>query len=214
MRVDVWADIVCPWCYLGKARFAAALSQFEHRDEVEVVYHSFELDPGGPGRQPPRRAGHAGRQVRHVGAGAPRPRAGCGPGGGRAGLHETGSSATPGPRTGCCSTPRPGGTGRPDRALVPAYFGAGRPVFDAAGLAEVAAEAGLDDGQATEAAMATAGRADGTTTRQARRLGITGVPFYVIGGSRAVSGGQPAEVFLAALRAAWDDAAAPHAAPA
>ena len=48
MRVDVWADIVCPWCYLGNARFGAALSQFEHRDEVEVVYHSFELDPGQP----------------------------------------------------------------------------------------------------------------------------------------------------------------------
>jgi predicted DsbA family dithiol-disulfide isomerase len=48
MRVDVWADIVCPWCYLGKARFDAALSQFEHRAEVEVVYHSFELDPARP----------------------------------------------------------------------------------------------------------------------------------------------------------------------
>jgi predicted DsbA family dithiol-disulfide isomerase len=48
MRVDVWADVVCPWCYLGSARFAAALSQFEHRDEVEVVYRSFELDPGAP----------------------------------------------------------------------------------------------------------------------------------------------------------------------
>ena len=51
MRVDVWADIVCPWCYLGAARFDAALSQFEHRAEVEVVHHSFELDPGSPAGQ-------------------------------------------------------------------------------------------------------------------------------------------------------------------
>src|ERR1700689_5685388 len=48
MRVDIWSDIVCPWCYVGKARFEKALSGFAHRDEVEVVYHSFELDPGYP----------------------------------------------------------------------------------------------------------------------------------------------------------------------
>ena len=45
MRVDIWSDVVCPWCYVGKARFEKALSGFAHRDEVEVVYHSFELDP-------------------------------------------------------------------------------------------------------------------------------------------------------------------------
>ena len=48
MRVDIWSDVVCPWCYVGKARFEKALSGFPHRDEVEVVYHSFELDPGYP----------------------------------------------------------------------------------------------------------------------------------------------------------------------
>ena len=48
MRADIWSDIVCPWCYVGKARFEKALSGFAHRDEVEVVYHSFELDPGYP----------------------------------------------------------------------------------------------------------------------------------------------------------------------
>src|SRR5260370_16879247 len=45
MRVDIWSDVVCPWCYVGKARFEKALSEFPHRDEVGVVYHSFELDP-------------------------------------------------------------------------------------------------------------------------------------------------------------------------
>ena len=48
MRVDIWSDIVCPWCYVGKARFEKALSGFAHRDEAEVVYHSFELDPSQP----------------------------------------------------------------------------------------------------------------------------------------------------------------------
>ena len=45
MRVDIWSDIVCPWCYIGKRRFDQALAGFGGRDEVEVVHHSFELDP-------------------------------------------------------------------------------------------------------------------------------------------------------------------------
>ena len=48
MRVDVWSDVVCPWCYIGKRNFEAALARFEHRDVVEVVWRSFELDPSAP----------------------------------------------------------------------------------------------------------------------------------------------------------------------
>src|SRR5690349_6470749 len=48
MQVEIWSDVVCPWCYLGKRRFEQALDGFEHRDEVEVVYRSFELDPTAP----------------------------------------------------------------------------------------------------------------------------------------------------------------------
>ena len=48
MRVDIWSDVICPWCYVGKARFEKALRSFDQRDEVEVVYHSFELDPSSP----------------------------------------------------------------------------------------------------------------------------------------------------------------------
>jgi predicted DsbA family dithiol-disulfide isomerase len=48
MRVDIWSDVICPWCYVGRARFDKALSTFDHRDEVEVVYHAFELDPSYP----------------------------------------------------------------------------------------------------------------------------------------------------------------------
>ena len=52
MRVDIWGDVVCPWCYIGKRRFAAALEGFEHRDQVDVVYRSFELDPEYPKDEP------------------------------------------------------------------------------------------------------------------------------------------------------------------
>ena len=57
LTVDIWSDVVCPWCYIGKRRFEAALARFEHRDEVEVTWHSFELDPDAPavarGHAPP-----------------------------------------------------------------------------------------------------------------------------------------------------------------
>ncbi|HXP29216.1 MAG TPA: DsbA family oxidoreductase, partial [Solirubrobacteraceae bacterium] len=48
MDVEIWSDIACPWCYVGKRRFEAALAQFEHRDDVTVTWRSFELDPDAP----------------------------------------------------------------------------------------------------------------------------------------------------------------------
>jgi predicted DsbA family dithiol-disulfide isomerase len=48
MKVEIWSDIACPWCYVGKRRFESALRQFEHAPEVEVVWRSFELDPTAP----------------------------------------------------------------------------------------------------------------------------------------------------------------------
>src|SRR5258708_4428218 len=48
MRVEIWSDVVCPWCYLGKRRFERALDSFAHAGEVEVTYRSFELDPNAP----------------------------------------------------------------------------------------------------------------------------------------------------------------------
>jgi len=218
MRVDVWADIVCPWCYLGAARFDAALRQFEHRDDVEVVYHSFELDPGSP-------AGATQPVLDMLAA--------------KYGMTTAQAAAAEGRVQGLAQAEGLGftvdrefgntraahrllqyaqahGDGRAMiRALYNAYFGAGRSVFDEAGLAAVAADAGLDAGQARAAlADAQAGQQVEDDIALARRLGVSGVPFYVIGGSRAVSGAQPTEVFLAALRSAWDDAAAPQGAPA
>ncbi len=58
MRVEIWSDIACPWCYVGKRRFEAALERFSHRDEVEVVWRSFELDPGAPPERGGDRAAH------------------------------------------------------------------------------------------------------------------------------------------------------------
>ena len=48
MKVEIWSDVVCPWCYIGKRRFESALARFKHRDQVEVIWRSFELDPTSP----------------------------------------------------------------------------------------------------------------------------------------------------------------------
>src|SRR5829696_8449771 len=48
LRIDIWSDVVCPWCFIGKRRLETALAGFEHADEVEVVWRSFQLDPGAP----------------------------------------------------------------------------------------------------------------------------------------------------------------------
>src|SRR3954465_9994024 len=75
LTVEIWSDVVCPWCYIGKRRFEAALERFEHRDDVTIMWRSFELDPEAPADPaaprpgappPPRRLRDRapGRQVR------------------------------------------------------------------------------------------------------------------------------------------------------
>ena len=58
MHVEIWSDIACPWCYVGKRRFEAALSAYEHRDEVAVTWRSFELDPQAPAEREHDGASH------------------------------------------------------------------------------------------------------------------------------------------------------------
>src|SRR5207247_11082451 len=48
MRVEIWSDVVCPWCYLGRRHLELALEGFPHRGEVDLLYRSFELDPASP----------------------------------------------------------------------------------------------------------------------------------------------------------------------
>lgn len=212
MRVDIWSDIVCPWCYIGKRQFEQGLAEFGQRvgrgefgrgDEVEVVYHAFELDPAapaGPG-QPvldmlsakyglsPARAAEAEAGVAARAAGA-------------------GLAFTAGRVTGntfdahrLVRLGREAGVqGAVLQRLYEAYFAEGRPVFDRASLAVLAGEAGLDAAQAgTVLAEGRYGDEVRADEEQARSLGITGVPFAVLDGRYAVSGAQPPAAFAAAL---------------
>jgi predicted DsbA family dithiol-disulfide isomerase len=206
MRVDIWSDVICPWCYLGKARFSAALAGFEHRDEVEVVYRSFELDPGYPkGRHETTftmlsskygmsEADARAAESRIAGLAAAE---GLGfdperPIGNTFDIHRV-------LQLGLAK----GVQAELVRAVDQAYFGQGRQVFDHDVITGIAAGAGLD---AALAADVIDGDAYAEEVRQdelqARQLGITGVPFFVFDMALGVSGAQSTEVLASALHQA------------
>jgi predicted DsbA family dithiol-disulfide isomerase len=209
MRVDIWSDIVCPWCYVGKARFEKALSGFAHRDEVEVVYHSFELDPGYPAdkhgetnlQMLARKFGMSDGQARQAdGQVAALARAeGLGfdterPIGNTFDLHRV------------IHLGRAKGVQRELLTAVnEAYFAQARQVFDHDVIIDVAAGAGLDPGAVREV-LDGDGWADETRQdeAQAQEFGISGVPFFVLDMRLGVSGAQPTELFARALDQAWE----------
>jgi|SRR5208282_1360750 len=208
MRVDIWSDIVCPWCYIGHSRFSHGLDGFEHRDQVEVVYRSFELDPSIPaGQATPildalaAKYGLSEAQAREAEAGVAALAAAEGLGftvdramGNTFDAHRLVHLAG-----------EHGAQGRMLQRLYHAYFAEGRPVFGPGDLAGLAAEEGLDPGRVRPAlqdgSYADAVRAD---EHEARTLGITGVPFCVVDGKYGVSGAQPAQTFTRVLRQAWE----------
>jgi len=213
MRVEIWSDIACPWCYVGKARFEKALEAFPHRDQVEVIHRSFELDPGRAKDDVQPVLAMLGKKYGMSQAQA------------QAGEENLGAQAA---AEGLAYRTRDrdhGNTfdmhrllhfakdqGRQDeliQILYRANFAEERSVFTEGDerLVELAVEAGLDaDAARTVLADRTAYadevRAD---EREAAELGANGVPFFVLDRAYGVSGAQPAEVFTQALNRAWGD---------
>jgi predicted DsbA family dithiol-disulfide isomerase len=208
MRVDIWSDVICPFCYVGKARFEQALSSFGHRDEVEVVYRSFELDPSYPKGQHEttftmlsRKYGMSAADARAAESRVAGLAAAEGlgfqperPVGNTFDLHRVLQlGLAKGVQAELLS------------AVNQAYFGQGRQVFDRDVMTEIAVGAGLDEAAAGDVingdAYAVEVRQD---EQQARELGVSGVPFFVFDMALGVSGAQPTEMFASALQQAWD----------
>ncbi|MET8643588.1 MULTISPECIES: DsbA family oxidoreductase [unclassified Streptomyces] len=213
MRVEIWSDIACPWCYVGKARFEKALGAFPHRDQVEVVHRSFELDP--------HRAKDDVQPVLTMLA----KKYGMSEAQAQAGEKNLGAQAAAEGLDYRTSGRDHGNTfdmhrllhfakeqGRQDRLIQILYranFAEERSLFTEGDerLVELAVEAGLDaEGVRTvladPAAYADSVRAD---EREAAELGANGVPFFVLDRKYGVSGAQPAEVFTQALTQAWGE---------
>ncbi len=211
MRIEVWSDVVCPWCYIGKRRLEAALERFEHRDQVEVVWRSFQLDPSVPEGEThallPVLAAKYGRSldearamVRHVeetaaGEGLEYHLA-DGTGGNTLLAHELLHLAA-----------ERGVQDVVKERLLHAYFTEARSVFDVDSLAALAVETGLDEAEVRAALGDHRYRpAVLEDVRTARALGATGVPFFVVDRRYGAAGAQPADLLLQLLERAWADA--------
>jgi predicted DsbA family dithiol-disulfide isomerase len=219
VRIEIWSDIACPWCYLGKRRFAAALRAFPHRDHVEVVWRSYQLSPDtptGPGVPEitalSQRFGAPVEQIRQMFARVTEAAAGDG----LAYDFERVLAANTFDAHRLVHLARQhGGPALADRtleALFAAHFTAGVDLGTPSELARIAAEAGfaghgLDD---DDVLAALAGDVAAAAVRhdeaEARTLGVTGVPFFVADRRIAVSGAQPVEVFVRLLDDAWRQA--------
>jgi predicted DsbA family dithiol-disulfide isomerase len=220
MKVEIWSDIVCPFCYIGKRRFENALASFGHPDEVEVTYRSFELDPNAPAERTGNHAEHLASKYGMTIAQAE-----------QANEQMTERAAADGLEF-RFDIIRGGNTFDAHRLLhlaaehglqpemkerlMRATFTEGLPIADKPTLVRLATDVGLPAAEAQAVVdgddYADAVRAD---EQQAARYGITGVPFFVADGKYAVSGAQPPEVLLQLLQRAHDDASqlTPVAAP-
>ena len=215
MQVEIWSDVVCPWCYLGKRRFEQALAGFDHRDEVEVDYRSFELDPTAPtGSTTPTVELLAGKY-------------GMSPADAEQAQRQMTERAAADGLTFRMDGLRSGNTADAHRLLHyakaqgkqaelverlhRAYFTDQASVFDPASLTAHAVEVGLDGAEVARVLAgddyADAVQAD---VAEARSLGANGVPFFVIDRRYAISGAQPAELLRQALERAWDESARPR----
>jgi predicted DsbA family dithiol-disulfide isomerase len=213
LNIDIWSDIACPWCYVGKRRLEAALARFPDRENVAITWHAFELDPAAP-KVRDASATYAERLAKKYGSSVARANEML--------TTMTDTAAKDGLdfhferiRSGNTFDAHRllhlaherGVQGALKERLLRAYMTEGAPIGDRDTLVRLAAEAGLDAGEAHTAlvtdAFASEVRAD---EAEAHRLGITGVPFFVIGGY-GVSGAQPAEALLRVLTRAWDETA-------
>jgi len=208
MNVEIWSDVVCPWCYIGKRRFEAALAQFAHADAVQVTWRSFELDPDAPQRYPDTLVDLLAKKK-----GVTRKQAAAST------LYLTDLAAEDG-LTYHLDQAQSGNTfdahrlihlaaayGRQSavkEAVLQAYFTDGRAIGDRDALVAVVSAAGIPAAEARAVLASDAYAADVRADEQrGAAFGITGVPFVVIDERYGVSGAQPVAVFLQTLETAW-----------
>lgn len=211
MRIDVWSDVVCPWCYIGKRRLERALESFDHADDVEVVWHSYELDPSSPRVPTERTVEMLARKYGGGVEGAQRMMDQVEAVAAEEGLVYRLSQTL---RVNTIDAHRllhlalhDGGRevqSALKEALLSAYFIEVRNVADHDTLAEIAEGAGLDPAR-VRAVLAGDEFADEVQAdvAQAQAYGASGVPFFVVDQKYGISGAQPVEVFSQALERAW-----------
>ena len=210
MRVDIWSDIMCPFCYIGKRKLEGALEQFVHRDKVEIVWHSFQLDPTmeqQPGKDVYEYLAERKGQSRewavtmHENVVLMAQEAGL--------TYNFDKAVIANSFDAHRLIQMAKAHGRGDAAeerLFRAYFTEGENVGDRDTLVRIGGEIGLDTQE-----VRTALESDAYTESvhrdiaAAQSIGVRGVPFFILHNRYAVSGAQPVEVFLGGLQQAWSE---------
>lgn len=210
MKIEIWSDFVCPFCYIGKRRLESAIKDFPHRDEIELEYKSYELDPeaensanqniheylaakkGMPFEQAKSMNESLGEQAAEVGLTYNFDT-----------MQHTNTFDAH--RVSKYAAEKGKGKEMTER-LLKAYFTDGELISDHATLIKLAGETGLDEDEVTALLKvddyALHVRAD---EEQARQLGVQGVPFFVFNEKYAVSGAQQHEVFAEVLEKVWEE---------
>ncbi len=210
MRVDIWSDVMCPFCYIGKRHFEQALEEFEHQGKVEVVWHSFQLDPDAkpqPGKdaytylaerkgQSVEWSRQAHKQVTEMAA--------------RAGLHydfDKVRIANSFDAHRLVQLARKYGKGdNMEEQLFKGHFTEGKDVGDHKVLTEMAKAIGLDEQETKNVLNSNTYAAEvQADIETAERIGVRGVPFFVINNKYGISGAQPPATFVQALNKAWEE---------
>ncbi|PGY05658.1 DsbA family oxidoreductase [Bacillus sp. AFS031507] len=211
MKIEVWSDYVCPFCYIGKRRLEVALDQFPHREKVEVEFKSFELDPNSPK--------NIGQNIHEVLAKkygmsvekAKEANQGVGQQAATVGLKFNFDEMKP---TNTFDAHRlakfakiQGKEAAVSEMLLHAYFTESKHIGDIETLADLAEAAGLNRQEVVQVlndkeAYATDVRQDESLAQQ---YGVRGVPYFVINQKYAISGAQPTETFMGALQKVWEE---------
>lgn len=208
MQVEVWSDVTCPWCFIGKRRLEAALEQFEHRDEVNVLFRSFELDPDAPpgGRDATDRLAERHGVPREWAEGMQQRVTDAAAGAGLVLRLDIARAANTfdAHRLLHLAAAR-GCQGELKERFMRAYFMEGERLGDPVTLERLATEAGLPADEVRDVLSSDRyGAAVRADEELGRRVEIMGVPFVAVDRDLAVSGAQAPDVLLELLQQSWD----------
>lgn len=210
MRIEIWSDIACPWCFIGKRRFETALERFDHKDDVDVTWHSYQLDPGLPEHFDGSEAEYLSRskgmpieQVKqmfdHVSAQAE----------GEGLDYDFDSIVVANSFTAhrfLHLAKTQGVMSEAEEALLSGHFEHGRDISDHDYLAEVGHALGIDPALTRRVLDSDEFVAEvEADIAEARALGVSGVPFFVFDRRYGISGAQSPETFVEALETAWQE---------
>ncbi|MGI9018110.1 MAG: DsbA family oxidoreductase [Euzebya sp.] len=208
LTVEIWSDVVCPWCAIGKARFETALQSYPRAEEVQVRWRSFELDPQAPRSREGDYVGHLARKYGTTTAQA------------QAMIDRMTDTAAAEGLTFDFTIAKPGNTFDAHRVIhlaadqgmqdqvkqrfLQGYHSEGEAIGQHETLQRLAVQAGLDE-VAVKDVLAGDGYAEAVRADEAQAMeyGISGVPFFVLDGRIGVSGAQPAQMLLDTLHQAW-----------